>query len=124
MTKMKTRSSWVKVVEIAGATVAIAMLTFLTAFLSWGRHGGPAGKTVVSASAQGAPRPRSAKEDPRWVNAYGQLPLSFQENQGQTAREVRYVSHGSGYELFLTPQEAVLALRSKQHYDLSPRHRT
>jgi hypothetical protein len=64
------------------------------------------------------------RESPRWAEAYGHLPLSFEENQGQTAREVRYVSHGSGYELFLTPQEAVLALRPQQHYDLSPRHRT
>jgi hypothetical protein len=46
------------------------------------------------------------------VEAYGKLPLRFEENQGQTNSEVRYVSHGSGYELFLTPQDAVLALRS------------
>jgi len=51
------------------------------------------------------------------------LPLSFEENQGQTAPEVRYVSHGSGYELFLTPQEAVLALRHDAPPDLSPHHR-
>jgi len=44
----------------------------------------------------------------RWAEAYGKLPLSFEEKRGQTAQEVRFVSHGAGYELFLTPQEAVL----------------
>jgi centrosomal CEP192-like protein len=51
-------------------------------------------------------------------------PLRFEENQGQTAHEVRFVSHGAGYELFLTPQEAVLALHAARRLDLSPTHRT
>jgi Beta-propeller repeat len=51
-------------------------------------------------------------------------PLRFEENQGQTAREVRFVSHGGGYELFLAPQEAVLALHPARRLDLSPTHRT
>jgi len=57
------------------------------------------------------------------AEAYGRLPLSFEENIGQTAQQVRYVSHGAGYELFLTAQEAVLALRSPIAHDLSPRNR-
>lgn len=43
--------------------------------------------------------------------SYAQLPLSFQENMGQTDSRVRFVSRGPGYEMFLTPEEAVLALR-------------
>jgi hypothetical protein len=50
-------------------------------------------------------------------------PLRFEENEGQTAREVRFVSHGSGYELFLTAQEAVLALHPTRRLDLSATHR-
>jgi len=42
---------------------------------------------------------------------YGKLPLSFEENQGQTAGEVKFLSRGPGYSLFLTSTEAVLALR-------------
>jgi len=57
------------------------------------------------------------------VEVYGKLPLSFEENVGQTAQEVRYVSHGAGYKLFLTPREAVLALSAPVSYDLSPLHR-
>jgi hypothetical protein len=43
--------------------------------------------------------------------AYGQIPLSFEVNQGQTDPQVRFLSHGSGYALFLTPTEAVLRLQ-------------
>jgi hypothetical protein len=78
---------------------------------------------VSSASAGGASGLLSAKENSRLIEAYGKLPLQFEENQGQTAEEVRYVSHGAGYELFLTPQEAVLALRPNVAHDLSPLHR-
>jgi Bacterial Ig-like domain (group 3)/Beta-propeller repeat/Dockerin type I domain len=42
--------------------------------------------------------------------AYGQLPLSFEVNNGQTASQVQYLSHGSGYALFLTENSAVLSL--------------
>ena len=47
----------------------------------------------------------------RATDAYGELPLSFEANQGQTDAQVNFLSRGSGYTLFLTPGEAVLALR-------------
>ena len=43
--------------------------------------------------------------------AYGQLPLSFEINQGQTDPTVNFLAHGAGYGLFLTPSEAVLSLQ-------------
>ena len=42
--------------------------------------------------------------------AYGRLPMSFEVNRGQTDARVKYVARGSGYSLFLTPDEAVLSL--------------
>lgn len=42
---------------------------------------------------------------------YGKLPLSFEVNEGQTDGRVRFFSRGSGYSLFLTENEAVIALR-------------
>jgi hypothetical protein len=36
------------------------------------------------------------------AQAYGQLPLSFEANQGQADPQVGFLSHGSGYTLFLT----------------------
>jgi hypothetical protein len=43
--------------------------------------------------------------------AYGDLPLSFEENRGQTDSRVSYLARGKGYTLFLTPTKEVLALR-------------
>ena len=41
---------------------------------------------------------------------YAHLPLSFEPNHGQTTHEVRFLSRGSGYTLFLTDSEAVMSL--------------
>jgi len=49
---------------------------------------------------------------PKVVERYGKLPLSFEVNQGQTDAQVKYLSRGAGYSLFLTSSEAVLTLRS------------
>jgi hypothetical protein len=46
----------------------------------------------------------------RLTEAYGKLPLSFEANQGQTDPQVKFFSRGHGYSLFLTADEAVLAL--------------
>ena len=46
------------------------------------------------------------------VNSYGQLPLSFEPNQGQTDPRVKFLSRGNHHTLFLTPGEAVLVISS------------
>jgi Beta-propeller repeat len=46
--------------------------------------------------------------------AYGKLPLRFEANAGQTASQVKFLSRGSGYTLFLSPAEAVLALSNRK----------
>src|SRR5438270_307002 len=38
------------------------------------------------------------------------LPVSFEANQGQADSQVRFLAHGTGYGLFLTPSETVLSL--------------
>ena len=48
------------------------------------------------------------------VENYGKLPLSFEANQGQTDARVKFLSRTSAYSLFLTADEAVLALRGKK----------
>lgn len=45
---------------------------------------------------------------------YGRLPLSFEINRGQTDAQVKFLSRGSGYSVFLTPDEVVLALRATE----------
>jgi uncharacterized protein (TIGR03437 family) len=44
--------------------------------------------------------------------AYGKLPIAFEENQGQVDSRVKFLARGNGYTLFLTKHEAVMALRS------------
>lgn len=41
---------------------------------------------------------------------YGTVPLSFEANLGQVDAAVKFLARGPGYNLFLTPTEAVLAL--------------
>ncbi|MCM3874319.1 MAG: SBBP repeat-containing protein [Pyrinomonadaceae bacterium] len=59
-------------------------------------------------SSQGTPV-RTQREI---ANAYGKLPLNFVANHGQTNHRVRFNARGVGYNLFLTANEAVLALSS------------
>lgn len=42
---------------------------------------------------------------------FGNLPLRFEANRGQTAAEALFLSRGHGFTLYLTRTEAVLALR-------------
>ena len=51
-----------------------------------------------------------AKAQARILDGYGKLPLSFETNQGQTDGRVKFLSRTGGYTLFLTGDEAVLAL--------------
>jgi hypothetical protein len=48
------------------------------------------------------------------------VPLSFEANQGQTGRAVKFLSRGGGYALFLTPAEAVFKLRKATASDKEP----
>jgi len=117
MKKLNARGS---VANFVGAAALFLGVLFLLVL-------GGAQDALLATSGGGhiaAAKAAAAKEAPRWREAYGKLPLSFEENQGQTAEEVRYLAHGTGYELFLTPHEALLALRSRRHHDLSPLHRT
>jgi hypothetical protein len=59
--------------------------------------------SIASADSRGGHRTRV-------IDAYGKLPLSFEANQGQTDKQVKFLSRGPGYALFLTPTETVLSL--------------
>ena len=80
------------------------------------------------AATSGASAPALAQADQtaraRAFENYGKLPLSFEANQGQTDSQAKFVSRGPGYTLFLTGNEAVLALKagSKQAKVTGPPH--
>ncbi len=46
--------------------------------------------------------------------AYGNLPLTFEANAGQTDPQVKFLARGKGYGLFLTKDQAVFAFRQSQ----------
>lgn len=51
-----------------------------------------------------------ATTKPQIVDGYGHLPLSFEANSGQSDDRASFISRGPGYTLYLTPNEALLAL--------------
>jgi len=70
--------------------------------------------TTPIRSANLVPSPSGQPVQPRVVEAFRKLPLSFEPNQGQTDPQVKFVSRGSGYTLFLTGGDAVLSLRGQK----------
>ena len=56
----------------------------------------------------------SAVNPEQVIQTYSQLPLSFEANQGQTDKRVRFLARSRGYSLFLTGSEAVLMLQKRQ----------
>ena len=59
-----------------------------------------------------APKPSSAnrRSTPDVASSYGRLPMAFEPNLGQVNRQAKFLAHGAGYELFLTPKESVFVL--------------
>jgi hypothetical protein len=53
----------------------------------------------------------SSSQKARLQETYGKLPLSFEANHGQTDSQVKFLSRGPGFTLFLKPTEAVLVFR-------------
>ncbi len=48
------------------------------------------------------------------IEGFGKVRLNFEPNRGQTDPSVKFLARGPGYTLFLTGQEAMLALRSQE----------
>jgi hypothetical protein len=67
----------------------------------------------VALKAQASPARETQRAKVTLQQGYGARPLAFEENRGQTDARVRFLAHGDGYGLFLTPSEAVLALQGE-----------
>ena len=65
---------------------------------------------VVLPLLAGLALPTVAATNARVSEAYGKLPLHFEANRGQTDKDVRFLSRGAGYGLYLTASEAALVL--------------
>jgi len=51
------------------------------------------------------------------ARSYGELPLSFERNDGQSDHNVKFLSRAPGFDLFLTSSGAVLNLRHSSPRD-------
>jgi hypothetical protein len=120
---MKTRGSWAAVAKFVGVSILVLSVLLLGVLRGAGKRIHAARATLSPVTASAAANHPGTKNDVKWIETYGKLPMSFEENLGQTAHAVRFVSHGTGYALFLTPQEAVISLQQSVPRDLSPLHR-
>ena len=109
---MKSRTE-----RVFSIVLALMLLVILTTKVS----ARPANPPEKPAPSQGRGSPANRLQ---LAQNYGKLPLSFEINQGQTDAQVKFLSRGSGYTLFLTGTEAVLWLKkpSAVRHQLSAGH--
>jgi len=100
-----------KAAFLAAAVLATAgVMFYLGAAVHAAKSGGP-GSTGQNSAEQGSAELRSAAHTTLPSTALS-LPLFFEQNQGQTAPQVKFLARGAGYGLFLTADEAVLQLQT------------
>ncbi len=89
---------------LVALTIGLACLT------SWATFTGYTAKPNISpdSSHQEKTSDASSVSRAKLNKAYGNLPLSFEVNNGQTEPSVKYFTRGPGYNVFLTSAEAVL----------------
>src|SRR3984885_3489316 len=66
---------------------------------------------LCSAQAGFGPSPVRALPNAQAAPNYGNLPLTFEFNQGQAAPQAKFISRGKNYSAFLTAGGLVLSLR-------------
>lgn len=91
--------------------VRFVILTLLGLFVSGVLVLSGDGNKSISATPFATPARADQKKQLQLIENFGKLPLSFEANRGQADRQVKFLSRGSGYTLFLTSNAAVLALR-------------
>src|SRR5207247_461009 len=88
--------------RFAGIRLAIALLSLLTMAAC-----GTVPASVMPAKSDDASRAQI-------INTFGKLPLRFEANPGQTDEKVKFLTIGTGHNLFLTPTEAVMVFTKRE----------
>ena len=65
------------------------------------------------ATAAVSPAQPSPATSQRVIATMMGMPLQFEANHGQVDAQVKFLSRGSGYTLFLTPTESVMVLQQR-----------
>lgn len=93
-----------------GRALRIALrITILMILLLIGSASAPSNADIKATIAN-----HNTSDNSSIIAEYSQLSLRFEENQGQTDNQVRFLSRGSGYTMYLTSTEAVLSLSKPQ----------
>lgn len=100
---LTTKARW-----IAGMSAAALLAAGVVVARQGFRTSQPAFAPARSAPAR--TRPIVPQEQSRIAANFGNLPLSFEPNRGQTDEQVKFLSRNSHYDLFLTSDEAVFTL--------------
>ncbi|HLB93023.1 MAG TPA: SBBP repeat-containing protein [Terriglobales bacterium] len=91
---------------------AICLIQLLTATFLLSQ---PNADPRINQSAKVIPPATRPQDDPKAqamiLDRYSKLPLNFEANHGQADGQVKFLSRNSAYSLFLTANEAVIALR-------------
>jgi hypothetical protein len=108
--RIATYRSFLRIILFAG----VAALTGWATFTSYSAKLEKANEQANQVPNASRVSPKRAQEDSRAKldKNYGQLLLSFEVNRGQTDASVKYIARGPGYNIFLTPTEAVLVFQN------------
>jgi len=103
--RLGTKSRWfvgTSVLALLGVGLFLAGLTKERSF--------PVPRRGVQPAAPSRTRPVVETDESRVAANFGNLPLLFEPNQGQTDSQVKFLSRNPHYNLFLTSSEAVFTL--------------
>jgi Beta-propeller repeat len=100
------------------AIPVFAVLAFALIALSSRYH--RAAHTDLYSSVTSPPKTISPAVRERLQASFASLPLAFEQNQGQTDPQVKYMARANGYTLFLTSRDAVFSFHSKSSANARP----
>lgn len=101
-----------RICALASCIAAVVAVTLLVLFPVSRRaaHATSPSSVTSRAVSQSTITP-AARE--RLQATFAALPLAFEQNQGQTDPQVKYMARGNGYRLYLTSSEAVFTLHKQ-----------
>jgi len=101
-----------RIVALASCIAAVVAVALLVLFpISHRAAHATSSSSVTSRAASQSTITPAVRE--RLQATFAALPLAFEQNQGQTDPQVKYMARANGYTLFLTNHDAVFAFHSK-----------
>jgi hypothetical protein len=95
-----------------GGSCAVLFIALVALAMLFAGTGQQRGSANLKSSDSRALRPAAEVARESLRARFAALPLTFEENEGQMDPRAQYMARGSGYRLFLTSSDAVLALAS------------